>query len=289
MPALKALRRTFLRHQLVLAAPGWLLPIVQLIPEIDVLLPTLVVDELLPLQGGTVDIAVNLHGNGPQSRAVIDSLQARQKFVHQSATDPAGVPWQEGIHERARWANLVSAYGCSADPSDISIRAPSTAPLVHGAAIVHVGAGYGSREWPAERFAAVARALEDDDLHVLITGGAEERERALLVARLARLSPERVLAGVAGLDAFAALVAAARVVVTVDTGAAHLASAYRTPSVIIFGPAPPSAWGPPPGPHVVLTDDRLRRGEPFASEPDPALLAVSVDDVRKATLTLGVL
>lgn len=282
VPALKALRRAFPSHQLVLAALGWLLPIVQLIPEIDVLLPTPGLDDLLPLQDGIVDIAVNLQGNGPESRAVIDALQPRRKLVHRSSTDPAGVPWQDAIHERVRWTNFVSAYGCPADPRDIGIRAPSIAPSVRGAAIVHVGAFYGSREWPVERFAAVARALEDDGLHVLLTGGPADRDRALLVAGLATLPPNRVLAGRSSLDAFAALVFAASIVVTVDTGAAHLASAYGTPSVIIFGPAPPEVWGPPPGPHIVLTDERLRRGETFASEPDPALLAVTVEDVLGA-------
>jgi ADP-heptose:LPS heptosyltransferase len=77
-------------------------------------------------------------------------------------------------------------------------------------------------------------------------------------------------------------VADAALVVTVDTGAAHLASAYGTPSVVLFGPAPVSRWGPPAGPHVVLTDGRLRRGDVFATEPDPALLAVSADDVLEA-------
>jgi ADP-heptose:LPS heptosyltransferase len=77
------------------------------------------------------------------------------------------------------------------------------------------------------------------------------------------------------------------VLVTVDTGAAHLASAYGTPSVVLFGPAPPEVWGPPAdGPHVVLTDARLRRGAAFADDPDPALLAVTADEVVAAARSL---
>jgi ADP-heptose:LPS heptosyltransferase len=68
----------------------------------------------------------------------------------------------------------------------------------------------------------------------------------------------------------------------VDTGAAHLATAYATPSVVLFGPAPVARWGPPAGPHVVLTDEQLRVGDVFATEPDPALLAVSPEDVLAA-------
>lgn len=45
--------------------------------------------------------------------------------------------------------------------------------------------------------------------------------------------------------------------------------------------------GPSPGgPHVTLTDAALRRGERFADDPDPALLAVSVDDVLGKIATL---
>ena len=72
-------------------------------------------------------------------------------------------------------------------------------------------------------------------------------------------------------------------------GAAHLASAYGTPSVVLFGPAPPEIWGPPPGPHIVLTRAELRRGDTFAHRPDPALLAVTVQDVLAAVGELGVL
>src|SRR3712207_6850754 len=45
---------------------------------------------------------------------------------------------------------------------------------------------------------------------------------------------------------FAAVVAEAALVVTADTGAGHLASAYGRPSVVLFGPVPPWQWGPPP-------------------------------------------
>ena len=43
----------------------------------------------------------------------------------------------------------------------------------------------------------------------------------------------------------AALVAHARLVLAPDTGVAHLATAYGTPSVVLFGPVPARHWGPP--------------------------------------------
>lgn len=282
VPALKGLRRGFPEHRIVLAVPGWLEPVARLIDAVDELLPTPGLDDPLPLAPGEIDVAANLHGNGPESRARIDELGARLRIVHRSARDPEGPPWIDGIHERERWARLVSAYGAPADPDDVAIAAPGERPAVAGAGVIHVGAFYGSRHWPVERFARVARALRADGLRVVVTGGAGDRPRAEAVARIAGLPDEDVLAGRADLGAFVALVAHAAVVVTVDTGAAHVASAYGTPSVVVFGPAPPEEWGPPPGPHVVLTDARLRRGEAFAAEPDPALLAVGADEVIAA-------
>jgi ADP-heptose:LPS heptosyltransferase len=95
------------------------------------------------------------------------------------------------------------------------------------------------------------------------------------VVKAAGLHASACVAGRWELDAFAAAIAAARAVITADTSAAHLATAYGTPSVVMFGPATPEQWGPPAeGPHVVLTDPRVRVGDPFAADPDPALLAV---------------
>lgn len=278
VPAIHAVRRARPDHRLILAVPGWLAPIVDLIGGVDALHPTPGLDELLQITPGRIDTAINLHGNGPESRRIIDALGAAHVVAHGGA----GPAWRDGILERRRWVRLVEAFGMPGDEDEVRIERPQVPPAAPGAAVVHVGAFYGSRQWPAERFAEVARWLGEQGGEVLLTGSAAERPRALEVARLAGLGPHAVAAGRMGLAEFAAQVAAASVVVSADTGAAHLASAYGTPSVIIFGPAPPEEWGPPPGPHIVLTRAELRRGETFSAQPDPALLAVTVADVIAA-------
>ena len=74
-------------------------------------------------------------------------------------------------------------------------------------------------------------------------------------------------------------VGAARVVVSGDTGIAHVATAVGTASVVLFGPTAPSQWGPPSDRpwHRVLWSGR--RGDPHASMPDPGLLDITVADV----------
>ncbi|UNX54909.1 glycosyltransferase family 9 protein [Georgenia sp. TF02-10] len=288
VPALHALRRAYPAHRLVLAVPGWLEDIVDLVGGVDALLPTPGLDDPLPLPPGRVDVAVNLHGNGAESAGLLAAPRPRLTIAHRGHGITDGPDWQDGVHERVRWARLVTAFGAPADPDDVGLLTPPTATPWPGATVVHVGAFYGSRQWPVDRFAGVAAALRAEGRHVVLTGSGRERARATAVARLAGFDDDAVLAGRQTLAELAALVAAARLVVSADTGAAHLASAYRVPSVVLFGPAPPEEWGPPAhGPHVVLTDARVRRGATFADEPDPALLAVTVEDVLAAARSLA--
>jgi ADP-heptose:LPS heptosyltransferase len=282
VPALKVLRRAHPGHRLTLATTAWLAPIVELIPGIDVHLAQQGLDHDLAVPPESVDVAVNLHGAGGESRAIIDHLHARTVIAHAAPGEP-GLPWVHGMHERERWIRLLAAFGIPGDAEDVAIDVPAEPPVVAGGAVVHVGAFYGARHWPVDRFAAVARALAADGRHVVLTGGTADVERAAAVAEAAGLGEDAVLAGRLDLREFAAVIAAATVVVTVDTGAAHLASAYGIPSVVLFGPAPPEEWGPPAsGPHVVLTDASVRRGDVFAVDPDPAILAVTPDDVLRA-------
>jgi len=289
VPALHALRRAFPGHRIILATTAWLAPVVELLP-VDVHLAQHGLDHAIAAPHGAVDVAVNLHGVGPESSDLVAALGARRVIGH---ADPAhgydGPEWPDDVHERERWARLVTWHGIPADPDDVAIARPETPSVAPGAAVVHVGAFHGARHWPTDRFAAVARGLRERGHDVVLTGGADDVDRSAAVAQGAGLAPEAVLAGVLDLQPFAAVIADAAVVVTVDTGAAHLASAYGVPSVVVFGPAPPEAWGPPAsGPHVVLTDASVRRGDVFAEDPDPALLAVGVDDVLAAVDSLPV-
>lgn len=287
VPALRGLRRAFPEHRILYAAQSWLEPIVRLTGAVDALLPTHGLDEPLALRPGRIDVAVNLHGNGDESRGRLEALEAARRIGH-AAPGWSGPAWEDGVHERYRWARLVTAHGIEANPLDYRLLPPTVASPAPGAVVIHVGAAYGSRLWPVKRFAEVAHSLSGAGHQVLLTGSAGERPRAEAVAQAAGLPDDCVVAGRLGLLEFAALISEAALVISADTGAAHLASAYARPSVVLFGPAPVSEWGPPPGPHLVLTDESVRRGETFASEPDPAILAVTPEDVLLAAAELGI-
>lgn len=287
VPALHALRRTFPAHRLVYAAQGWLADALALVGGFE-LLPTHGLDVPLNMKPGQVDVAVNLHGRGPESDSRIEVLRPQRIIGHASA-HRSGPVWEDNVHERQRWARLLQWHGIAADPEDFRLSMPAAGTDRPGATVVHPGAAYGSRLWPEARFAEVAAELTRSGHDVVFTGSTAERPRALRVAALAGLGEGRVLAGKQSLTAFAAIIAESRLVVSADTGAAHLATAYRRPSVVLFGPASPEHWGPPPGPHAVLTKAELRRGDTFALDPDPALLGVEVPEVLAAVSRLGVL
>jgi ADP-heptose:LPS heptosyltransferase len=66
---------------------------------------------------------------------------------------------------------------------------------------------------------------------------------------------------------------------------AHVATAWATPSVLLFGPTPPRWWGPAIDPElhrVLWHGDEDVRGDPHGERVDPALEAVSTAEVRAA-------
>jgi ADP-heptose:LPS heptosyltransferase len=282
VPALRALRHAYVDHELVLAAPRVLEPLVELAGIADRVLDSAGLSPV-PWEGQPPGLAVNLHGKGPQSHRLLQALGPGRLVAFECAeASHDGPRWRLDEHEVYRWCRLLDeSLRVAADPRDLGIAPPRTPAPFPGAVVVHPGAAFPARRWPAERFGAVARWAREVGYDVVVTGGPDEVSLAEQVRRAADLPASAVLAGRTGLTELAAQVASARLLVCGDTGVAHLASAFSTPSVVLFGPTPPSRWGPPPeGPHVVIwRGDGDGDGDPWGSEVDPALLRVQVDEV----------
>lgn len=288
VPALRALRDSFPEHRAVLAAPAALAPLAHLSGAVDEVVDTA---PLAPLDESLhgADLAVNLHGRGPQSHRVLIAARPRRTiaFAHEEIPESRGGPeWRAGEHEVARWCRLLEEAGVPADPTRLDLAAPragTDSAAGRGATVIHPGAASPVRRWPADRFAAVARAEREGGREVVLTGSRSERNLAESVARDAGLPAGAVLAGETDLLGLAQLVATAGRVVCGDTGVAHLATAFGAPSAVLFGPVPPDEWGPPPNRrtrHRVLWAGRT--GDPHGGEPDPGLLEIGVADVLAA-------
>ena len=282
VPALRTLRRALPRHRIVLAAPAAQTRLIELAAVVDEVIPT---EELEPVAwtGPPPDLAIDLHGNGPASRDLLRTLGPGRLI---GFGEPGGPTWDPTEHERLRWCRLLAeTLGAEGDPDDVRLAQPPDPAPREPAILIHPGAASGSRRWPPDRFAELATHLAIAGIPVLITGSSGERDLAEDVRRRAGLAPDANLAGTTDLIELAALVAGANLLISGDTGIAHLAPAFATPSVTLFGPTPPALWGPPPGPHIALwrgTDP----GDPHGSDPDPALLRLSVSEVTAPALRL---
>src|SRR6185312_6606536 len=155
---------------------------------------------------------------------------------------------------------------------------------------IHVSAGRDVKQWPVERFRDVAQILQERGAALVFTGSADDR--AMVDAVKAPLSPQSVLdlTGRVDVPVLASVIARLDLLLTVDTGPMHLASATGTPIVAIFGPSDPARYGPTgPRDRIVRVDlpcspcNRIRQppARCVGHTPD-CLMGVSVADVLKA-------
>lgn len=287
VPALRGLRSAYPDHRIVLAAPAPLRELALLTGAVDELLPTPQLGSI-GWRKPPLPVAVNLHGRGPRSTRALRALQPTVLLTHAYPGVP-GPEWNDDVHEVGRWCRMLAYFAIPTDPSNLDLDRPRTASPVPRAVVVHPGCKFAARQWPTDRYAAVARRLAVAGLRVVVTGSAAERALAHQVATAAGLPDGSVLAGHTTLTELAALVADATLVICGDTGIAHLATAYGTPSVVLFGPVSPRHWGPPPQrpQHRALWAGRV--GDTFADRPDPGLLRITSAEVIAAAelLTQG--
>jgi ADP-heptose:LPS heptosyltransferase len=285
LPALRALAGAFPDHRRVLATTAPVAPLARhagVADEICVTEPLAAVGWI----GSPPDVAVNLHGRGPQSHRTVLATRPRRLIAFANASaGVTGPEWRDDEHEVHRWCRLLTECGIAADPSRLDIDPPAGvhAPAAaHGATLLHPGAASPARRWPAERWAEVARAEAGAGRPVVVTGGRGEVELASDIASRAGLHESSVLAGATNVLQLAAIVAAAARVVCGDTGVAHLATALGRPSVVLFGPVSPHLWGPPADrpQHIALWAGRS--GDPHGRTVDPGLLEIGVEDVLEA-------
>ncbi|MEV6324021.1 glycosyltransferase family 9 protein [Nocardia sp. NPDC051787] len=232
VPALRALHDALPRQRLVLAAPGWLRPVVELADCVDELHAT-PLPAALRWNAPPPTFAVDLHGADAGSIGALLATGPAHMIAHRHKdfSQIPGPAWQLDLPETVRWCRLLEYAGIPADPARLDIAPPPESIGEPEFIVVHAG-GAPARRWPAERFAAVA--------------------------------------------------ADAALVVSGDTGVGHLATAFGTPSVLIFGPESPATWGPPPEreAHMVLWAGRV--DDPLADAPAPGLDLISVAEVVAA-------
>jgi ADP-heptose:LPS heptosyltransferase len=207
------------------------------------------------------DLAIQAYGDRVAANDVTGLLGARHIGGFAAADwtphrDPAAhLSYPRDTHEVHRHLRLVAHLGLPLPPHADALEFPLTrrdarefeclaasVPLPTGRyAVLHPGASATTRRWPAEQYAQVADGLAARGLQVVIAGVASERSIAEQVVRHMRAEAV-ILNGRTSIGGYAMLLRHAALLVCNDTGAAHLAAAVSTPTVVIFLSGDPVRW-----------------------------------------------
>jgi heptosyltransferase I len=146
-------------------------------------------------------------------------------------------------------------------------------------ALLNPGAGWGAKQWPAERYGQVARALETDGFTPIVNSGPGEEDLARAVRQA---SNDAAVVVTCSIIQLIALTRRASLFIGGDTGPLHLAAALAVPVVGIFGPTDPARNGPFGTRSIVLRSPSSQTSHKRLPHPADSLLEISGDQVIAA-------
>jgi ADP-heptose:LPS heptosyltransferase len=151
------------------------------------------------------------------------------------------VPIPNATHELAKNCSFAKRF----DPQ-IVLRGPKLEPAMinrppwlpdgHGYFVLFPGAAWPIKLWPAERFGEIAARIHTKTGWTgLVCGTLSDLGVAKKLITNAKNAPITDACGRTTLTELAGVIAGAKLTVTNDTSAAHLAAALRVPAVVILG------------------------------------------------------
>jgi heptosyltransferase-1 len=199
-------------------------------------------------------------------------------------TNVASVSGAHVIEQYHSLAEAVAGRSLPKHPSDFPSAENSPAITPQGRlAIINPGAGWAAKQWPAERYGEVAKALAAHGITPVINFGPGEDELAQAAESASGGTAHRISCSI---EELIALTRHASLFIGGDTGPLHLAAALRVPVVAIYGPTDPARNGPYSARSVVLRSSKSRTSLSHTGEPDPGLLEITPDEVISAARSL---
>ncbi|MGI5837556.1 MAG: glycosyltransferase family 9 protein [Chloroflexota bacterium] len=208
------------------------------------------------------DLVLQLQGDEPWAASLALDLKGRFTAGYCRDAQLGGafslrLEMRDDEPEVLRVIRLIEALGIPRDgtqlefpilPTDIkeleSVRGLAKLLGQRPLLVIHPGARAPAREWPAVRFAELARyAYHDLKATLLLTGGTAEKALVDTVREMSGV-PTFNLAGRLSLGGLAALLHYADLFIGNDSGPAQLAAAVAPRSLRLFGPANPYRWAP---------------------------------------------
>lgn len=194
------------------------------------------------------------------------------------------VDWTPGRHASDDHLHLLHQVAPTVDGGAARYELPPSdgvfpAALAHvpDYVVLHVGAGHPLKEWPLDRWIEVARRVDAAGVPVVITGRGPRQ--ATMTREIARHVPVVNLCDALDWRGFRAVIEGARVVLTVDTVAGHLAAAVGTPCVVVMAVLDDARRWRPVGERVAVVPYRV-----YSEAPEPPASVVAVLDAASAFL-----
>lgn len=270
-PALHALRRFLPCAEIDILLEDWVAPLLDGFTEVS---------RVITVERGSVasrarvakelraaryDVAFNLHGgttatiltraSGARHRVGYESYRYSRLYNH--AAPPANQLWKKAamhsVEQQLALAGWTGVPVSDRPPTRLCVTAKAAASItekLHAEgiddneqlALFHPAAAFETKQWATENFARVAEKLAARGLRIAAVAAPSE---APCIEALTKNSKARITTFTdLTLPEVTALAARSALFVGNDSGIAHMASAVRTPSVVIFGSSNIEHWRP---------------------------------------------
>ena len=250
------------------------------------------------LRGDHYDICVDMQG--AIRSAVVGKMADAKVFVGSATPREAPAAWfykekvkLNAVHVVEQGCELLgAAVGETLRPAKVTLPMDPAAEqwcneLLAGFrerfALMAPTAGWGAKQWPAERYGAVAAELARVGIHTLVNAASPVDEAGLRAVEASGGAATLVPCTVGQMIA---LTRRAGVVIAGDTGPLHLAAALERPVVGLFGPTDPARNGPYGTEARVLRHGSSQKDHSRHPETEKGLMLITVEEVVEAALDL---
>jgi ADP-heptose:LPS heptosyltransferase len=263
LPALKALRETYPKAELVYLGKPWHETFLKDRKEIVDRVVTIPVSYGIREENGKrentkelesffcgmqkkkFDIAIQLHGGGRNSNPFVSKLGA-QITIGSQTFDALGldttIPYIYYQNEYLRCLEIVALVGAKTKeivphlnvrPKDVNEAREVIGGMSKPLVILHPGVNDLRRQWPEERFAQVGDSLAKKGLSIALTGTKNEEKLVSNVIRKMQIKPLNLCSKLT-INGLTGLLKIAKLIISNDTGPLHLGAAIGTKTVGIY-------------------------------------------------------
>lgn len=189
-------------------------------------------------------LCVNFHGGGrSQWMTALSGAKWRAGFAHHNITAAYNIRIGRAqqilgvnrtVHTAEHLASAMFAMGAPVSEVPPSRLYAGESPIPGRYAVLHPFASSPEKRWPSERFCELARYLQLWNIRPVFLAGSGDD--------ISPFHPHQVFQG--SLAEAKAVISKAMVFIGNDSGPAHIAAAFRIPSVVLFSTSNPAIWGP---------------------------------------------